>query len=59
MVEQSPMIFDALPYYDNDLEVHPILKIKVQQELARELRHTQAIHPSVPPEYTLFSVSPP
>ena len=50
-------ILDSLPYYDNDLEVHPILKQKVEQELAREAKATQGIHPLVLPEVTLFSVS--
>ena len=33
---QPSMIFDSLPYYDNELEQFPILKEKVERELARE-----------------------
>ena len=52
-------IFDSLPYYDNDLEAFPALRSKVDQELARELKHIsqQSLHPSVPPPVTLFDVS--
>lgn len=51
------MIFDSLPYYDNDLERFPILREKVEKELAREARPTQTLHPRVPPPATLFTVS--
>lgn len=55
--EQQPEIFDSLPYYDNDLDVHPILKQKVDAELARESRNNpQTLHPNVPPPIELFSV---
>ena len=50
------IIFDSLPYYDNELEQHPILKEKVEKEFAREGRPPQALHPRVPPEPSLFSV---
>jgi len=49
-------IFDALPYYDNDLEVHPDLRSKVEKELAREGKPPTALHPKVPPPIDLFSV---
>ena len=49
-------IFDALPYYDNDLEVHPDLKPKVEKELAREGKPPTTLHPKVPPPIDLFSV---
>ena len=49
-------IYDSLPYYDNELEQYPILREKVEKELAREGRPPQALHPRVPPEPTLFAV---
>jgi pre-mRNA-splicing factor SPF27 len=49
-------IFDSLPYYDNDLELHPNLKQKVEQELAREPKPPQTLHPRVPSPITLFAV---
>jgi len=49
-------IFDALPYYDNDLEVHPELRSKVEKELARERKPPTTLHPKVPPPADLFSV---
>ena len=49
-------IFDALPYYDNDLEVHPDLRSKVEKELAREGKPPTTLHPKVPPPIDLFSV---
>ncbi|KAI0735432.1 breast carcinoma amplified sequence 2 [Earliella scabrosa] len=55
---QPAMIFDSLPYYDNELEQYPILKEKVERELAREGKPPQALHPSVPPEPTLFANNP-
>jgi len=51
-------IFDALPYYDNDLEVHPELKAKVEKELAREGKPPTTLHPKVPPPVNLFSQRP-
>ncbi|KAF9229561.1 breast carcinoma amplified sequence 2 [Gyrodon lividus] len=51
-------IFDSLPYYDNDLEQYPILKEKVEKELAREPKLPQALHPLVPPPVELFKSSP-
>ncbi len=53
---QSSIIFDSLPYYDNELEQYPILKEKVEKELAREGKPPQTLHPNVPPEPTLFAV---
>ncbi|EJD04309.1 breast carcinoma amplified sequence 2 [Fomitiporia mediterranea MF3/22] len=56
-VEQE--IFDSLPYYDNDLDVHPALKQKVEAELVRESRNNpQTLHPKVPPPIELFSNNP-
>lgn len=49
-------IFDALPYYDNDLEVHPELRVKVEKELAREGKPPTTLHPKVPPPIDPFSV---
>src|ERR1700733_13142109 len=49
-------IFDSLPYYDNELEIYPILKQKVEQELAREPKPPQTFYPRVPPEPILFAV---
>jgi hypothetical protein len=49
-------IFDSLPYYDNDLELFPILKQKVEQELAREPKPPPTLHPKVPPPPKLFAV---
>jgi hypothetical protein len=58
-VQPAPL-FDSLPYYDNDLETHPILREKVQHEVAVETQkvHQEALHPRVPPSIDLFVVSP-
>ena len=53
----EPIIFDSLPYYDNDLERFSALREKVEKELAREAKPAQALHPRVPPPMTLFTVS--
>ena len=50
-------MFDSLPYYDNDLEQFPILREKVETELAREAKVTEALHPRIPPPANLFTVS--
>jgi hypothetical protein len=55
-MSEAPEIFDSLPYYDDDLEKFPILKQKVEQELAREPKPPQTLHPRVPPPVTLFAV---
>ncbi|TFK90232.1 breast carcinoma amplified sequence 2 [Polyporus arcularius HHB13444] len=55
---QPSMIYDSLPYYDNELEQYPILKQKVEKELAREGKPPQSLHPGVPPEPTLFANNP-
>ncbi|KAI0307554.1 breast carcinoma amplified sequence 2 [Multifurca ochricompacta] len=57
--EPAPL-FDSLPYYDNDLELHPILREKVQHELAVETQRIQqeALHPRVPPPLDLFVNNP-
>jgi hypothetical protein len=59
-MEQPAPLFDSLPYYDNDLEIHPILREKVQHEIAVEAQKIQqeALHPHVPPPLELFVVSP-
>jgi pre-mRNA-splicing factor SPF27 len=49
-------MFDALPYYDNDLEQFPALRQKVEQELAREGKPPETLHPRVPPAIELFVV---
>ena len=54
--ERREEIFDSLPYYDNDLESFPILKQKVEQELARESKPPATLHPRVPPPPRLFVV---
>ena len=56
---QPPAIFDALPYYDDELEKYPVLKQKVEKELAREGKPPQSLHPKVPPPPTLFAVRAP
>ncbi|KAI0359142.1 breast carcinoma amplified sequence 2 [Trametes cingulata] len=55
---QPSAIFDSLPYYDNELEQYPILKEKVEKELAREGKPPQTLHPRVPPPPTLFADHP-
>ncbi|KAH9982214.1 breast carcinoma amplified sequence 2 [Lactifluus volemus] len=59
-MEQPAPLFDSLPYYDNDLEIHPILREKVQHELAVETQKIQqeALHPRVPPPVELFVNNP-
>jgi len=52
----SVEFFDSLPYYDDDLQKYPHLKQKVEQELARELKLSETIHPRVPPAIQLFTV---
>ncbi|TDL28819.1 breast carcinoma amplified sequence 2 [Rickenella mellea] len=51
-------IFDSLPYYDNDLDVNPNLRHKVEQEIALESKPTQNLHPLVPPPFQLFTKNP-
>jgi len=52
----SDGLLDSLPYYDNDLERYPILKEKVERELAREPKPPPSLHPLVPPPFELFEV---
>jgi pre-mRNA-splicing factor SPF27 len=52
-----PEIYDSLPYYDNDLEVHPNLKAVVDREFAKVPKPPTSLHPKVPPEANLFAVS--
>lgn len=56
--QQDPVFFDSLPYYDNDLEVHSVLREKVQHELAVETQRLEQgkLHPRIPPPLELFSV---
>jgi hypothetical protein len=49
-------IFDSLPYYDNDLEQFPILKEKVERELAKESEPPSTLHPSLGVEIEIFAV---
>ncbi|KAF8887946.1 Pre-mRNA-splicing factor SPF27 [Gymnopilus junonius] len=51
-------IFDSLPYYDDDLQKYPHLKVKVEQELSREPKAPQTLHPRVPPPVELFAHDP-
>ncbi|KAF5377603.1 hypothetical protein D9615_005165 [Tricholomella constricta] len=55
---ETPEIFDSLPYYDDDLQKHPGLKRKVDQELARQPKPPTILHPRVPPPYELFAKNP-
>lgn len=52
----SEGLLDSLPYYDNDLERYPILKEKVERELAREPKPPLSLHPLVPPPFEPFEV---
>ncbi|KAF8559319.1 breast carcinoma amplified sequence 2 [Imleria badia] len=56
--DDETAVFDSLPYYDNDLELYPILKEKVDKELAREPKPPQTIHPRVAPPLELFRNNP-
>lgn len=51
-------ILDSLPYYDNDLEWYPVLKEKVEKELAREPKPPSDLHPLVPPPLEMFKNNP-
>ncbi|KZP32221.1 breast carcinoma amplified sequence 2 [Athelia psychrophila] len=57
-MSETPEIFDSLPYYDDDLEKYPLLKEKVERELAREPKPPQALHPRVPAAVSLFANNP-
>ncbi|GJJ09587.1 hypothetical protein Clacol_003810 [Clathrus columnatus] len=51
--------FDEKPYYDNDLDVHPHLRRKVEAELAKHSKQpTGILHPKVPPPINLFENHP-
>lgn len=52
----QPDIFDSLPYYDDDLQKFPLLKQKVEQELARQPKPPTTLHPRVPPAFEPFAV---
>lgn len=49
-------LLDSLPYYDDDLQKFPILREKVDYELAREGKPPSGLHPRVPPPIELFTV---
>ena len=53
---ESTEIIDSLPYYDDDLQKFPILKEKVDHELAKEGKPPSTLHPRVPPPIELFTV---
>ena len=60
--DSAPAFFDALPYYDDDLERFPILRERVHHEIAVEVQrlqqeHSDRLHPHVPPDLDLFRVS--
>jgi pre-mRNA-splicing factor SPF27 len=49
--------FNALPYYDDDLQKYPFLKEKVEQEIRREMgKVPDELHPRVPPVVEIFAV---
>lgn len=52
----SADLLDSLPYYDDDLQKFPILKEKVDHELAKEGKHPSELHSRVPPPIELFTV---
>ncbi|TFY82064.1 hypothetical protein EWM64_g1944 [Hericium alpestre] len=58
--QPTSYFFDSLPYYDNDLELHPVLRERVQHELAVETQKLQseALHPRIPPAVELFANHP-
>lgn len=56
MTTNNDGLLDSLPYYDNDLERYPILKEKVEKELAREPKPPSSLHPQVPLPFELFKV---
>ncbi|KAH8835406.1 Pre-mRNA-splicing factor SPF27 [Flagelloscypha sp. PMI_526] len=58
MSNPEALIFDSLPYYDNDTENYPELQDKVVRELAKAGRPPTALHPKVPPPFELFSNNP-
>ncbi|KAM6497944.1 Pre-mRNA-splicing factor SPF27 [Amanita muscaria] len=51
----SEKLLDSLPYYDDDLQNFPILKEKVDRELAKEGKPPSTLHPRVPPPVELFT----
>ncbi|KAF8528063.1 breast carcinoma amplified sequence 2 [Hysterangium stoloniferum] len=52
-------LLDSLPYYDNDLDVHPQLRRKVEAELARVPKPIPGVlHPKVSPPISLFQNHP-
>lgn len=55
-MDEQTIVYDSLPYYDNDLEEYPILKEKVEKELACEPKPPLTMHPLVPPPLELFKV---
>ncbi|VDB99302.1 unnamed protein product [Peniophora sp. CBMAI 1063] len=59
----APAFFDSLPYYDDDLEKYPILRERVQHELAVETQKLQQgqkgkLHPSLSEAREFFNGRP-
>ena len=59
--EPAPAFFDSLTYYDDDLEKYPILRERVQHELAVETQRIQQgqkgkLHPSLSEAREFFKV---
>ena len=56
------VFIDSLPYFDNDLSIHPNLQAQVDAEIARELKSqpppNPANDPRLLPERPLFKVRP-
>lgn len=58
---EVPVIFDSLPYYDDDLERDPLLREKAERLIARELSSNEQtqLHARLPPAIALFAVCVP
>lgn len=61
MSQEIPQeIFDSLPYFDNDLDTYPHLRVKVDEELQREQAKTKnaekGLHPKIGEAFLLFKV---
>jgi len=48
--------FESLPYFDDDLQKYHHLEALVDKELARELKASQTLHPSIPPIVEPYTV---
>jgi hypothetical protein len=55
-MEDSTGLLDSLPYYDDDLQKFPVLREKVDHELAKEGKPPTGLHPRVPLPIELFTV---